>query len=168
MQVFRLETTLQSNVTPGNPGLPITMAYAFPPGSLIHFGIYDTGTYPAGTTPPEVTSVKIDCAKANTTDGDSPFLTTPDNPHSQNQYWVNKSSVTAKPLATPWNRNSPWPNVTSMGQSVSLACNVSARLWDVGPFFANKNGAYEFTVTVELSNGRTFMVDPEMVVGDGN
>ena len=191
MKVFRLEVALQSNVTPAVPGIPVTMAYAFtdysgnypdsfvadgqnlklvhktvPKGAWIMFGVYDTATYPPGTTPPEVTAVRIDCAKANTTNGDSPFVADPSNPEGPNKHWINKSSITAKPQA-PLGENTTWSVLEALGQYVSAGCNVKGRRWDVGPFIALKEGAYEFTVTVQLSNGRTFQVDPEMEVTGG-
>jgi len=192
MRVFRLETTLQSDVVPINPNAPITMAYAFmdlddtkptsnfvpdaqnlrlvrktvPKGATIWFNIYDTAASPAGTSLPEVTAVTIDCTKANTTIGDSPFAAETDNPQSLNKYWLGKNSITARPSA-PLGQPTTWPEVMPCGQGESYGCNMKGRRWDVGPFTANKDGAYEFTVTVKLSNGRTFMVDPEMVVGEG-
>ena len=180
---FRLEVAFQSNATPAAAERPVTMAYAFtdaepgriveadaqnlnlvhkrvPKGSRFYFGIFDTAIHPAGTTPPEVAAVTIDCAKADTTDGDSPFVADPD---GLNSWWLNKNSITAKR-----DRPDACPVQPQPGQLVmSTGCNVIGRHWYVGPFNAFKEGAYEFTVTVNLDNGRTFMVDPEMVVGDG-
>jgi hypothetical protein len=184
-KIFRLEVAFNSNVAPAFPDRPVTMAYAFtdfensgnaadtytpdeqnlklvnktvPKGSILNFDIFDTATFPAGATPPEVTEVKIDCTKADTTVGDSPFIAVPDT-SDQNDWWLNKTSITAKPDACV---------VWFHGEANSVGCNVRGRRWIVGDFIAAKEGAYEFTVTVKLSNGRSFKVDPEVVVDGAN
>jgi len=184
MKDFRLVCAFHSTVDYMTPDRPVAMAYAFSDwdqeigddahpdaqnlklanktvskGSLLYFAVIDTAKYPAGTTPPEVTAITIKCTKANSDVGDSPFVA---DPRGHNGWWINKTSLTARPGAS-----DSAPVSKSQGYVANVACNVIGRVWEMGPFTAFKEGGYEFTVTVELSNGRQFEVDPEMVVGDG-
>jgi hypothetical protein len=178
MPQYHLDVAFSSDATPNDPTLPIAMAYGFtndasgswlgagqtkesvPANSPITFYIFDT----ASDSTFSISSVTIASANKNPGQGsaNSPF---------SDQVWstgtITASDNPSGPTAT--QLNGPQNSGTSTG------CNVSGRVWSVGPFtvesFSNPAVKFEITVTVEGTvNGvtRKFQVDPEVVVEGSN
>ncbi len=180
MAVYNLDVAFSSDVTPNNPSLPVAMAYGFtdnadaqstfrgkgqtkesvPTGSTVSFVIYDTAQSPTYN----VTSVQISSVNK------SPGVGQANSPFSDSA-WANGSITATSNPSGPNQVQLDGPN----SPATSTGCNVTGKSWIAGPFtVANLQGQqrFEITITVLTQNAqqsqKTFIVDPEMVVGQEN
>ena len=174
MAQYNLDVAFSSDVTVNDPTLPVAMAYGFtndkdgpykgqgqtketlPPNSMVSFVVYDTAASPASITSVQISAVN---KAPGTGTAKSPF--TPD--------WANGSVIAvSQPNGSQVQLQGPNSQMPSTG------CNVKGTNWGIGPFtVANLTGqqAFEITITVLTQVGqsqKSFIVDPEMVVGQEN
>ena len=173
-----LDVAFSSDATANNPALPIAMAYGYTddlggsfqgkgqtketvaPNSQVTFFVFDTAASPTFN----VSSVTV--SSVNTQPGQG----RPSSPFTDTQW------STGTVIASNSSTGSNWVPLGGPGPSTSTStgCNIQGRNWWLGPFtVGNFQGQrFELTVTVLMQDGqqnsKTFTVDPEMVVGDGN